>query len=56
MDTNLPNTHSDSSGYINPSREQFQKLMAMADTGPIIMVNMLKYKPDGGRQSYAKKE
>lgn len=43
-------------GRINPTRDQFKTLMAMPDDGPVIMVNMLKYKPDGGRKSYARYE
>ena len=42
--------------FINPTPEQFKKLMAMDDEGPIVMLNMLKYKPDGGRELYAKYE
>jgi len=42
--------------FINPSPEQFKQLMQMDDEGPIVMVNLLKYKPDGGKESYAKYE
>jgi len=40
--------------YIHPSREQLESLMAQGYKGPIVMVNLLKYKPDGGRETYEK--
>ena len=41
---------------INPTREQFKALMAQDYKGPIMMINLLKYKKDGGRESYEKYE
>jgi uncharacterized protein (DUF1330 family) len=31
-----------------------KQLAARPDSGPIVMVNLLKFKPDGGAESYAK--
>lgn len=39
---------------VNPTPEQFQKFMTMDHDGPIVMVNLLKFKPDGGAEHYAK--
>lgn len=36
-----------------PSPEQMQEFMQLPD-GPIVMVNLLKFKADGGRESYLK--
>ena len=38
--------------FIIPTREQFKALMAQDYKGPIMMINLLKYKKDGGRESY----
>ena len=38
--------------FILPTREQFEKVMTMDYTGPILMINLLKFKPDGGAESY----
>jgi uncharacterized protein (DUF1330 family) len=40
--------------FIEPTREQFQQLMALDQEGPIVMVNLLRFKPDGGRATYTK--
>ncbi len=40
--------------YIMPTKEQFKQLMAQDYKGPIIMINLLKFKTDGGRESYAR--
>ncbi len=37
-----------------PTSEQNQDFMAMDSDGPIVMVNLLKFKPDGGAAHYAK--
>lgn len=37
-----------------PNPEQMQAFMARADDGPVVMLNLLKFKPDGGAESYAK--
>lgn len=41
--------------HIEPSREQIDQLAADAEThpGPVVMINLLRYRPDGGAQSYA---
>jgi len=56
MAEDTPSGGKSRTGCINPTRDQFKALMALPDDGPIIMVNMLKYKPDGGRKSYARYE
>jgi uncharacterized protein (DUF1330 family) len=33
--------------YITPTEEQFEQLRSAADAGPIVMVNLLRFKPDG---------
>jgi uncharacterized protein (DUF1330 family) len=40
--------------YIMPTHDQFKALMAQSYKGPIVMVNLLKFKPDGGAESYRK--
>ncbi len=37
-----------------PTPGQLQAFMALADDSPIVMVNLLKFKPDGGQAEYAK--
>jgi uncharacterized protein (DUF1330 family) len=37
-----------------PTPEQNQAFMALETDGPIVMVNLLKFKPDGGAAEYAK--
>jgi uncharacterized protein (DUF1330 family) len=34
---------------LNPSREGFAELLAKADEGPVVMLNLLKFKPDAGQ-------
>ena len=38
---------------MGPTPEQMQQFMALPD-GPIVMVNLLKFKPDGGAEEYGK--
>jgi uncharacterized protein (DUF1330 family) len=40
--------------FIMPTQDQFKQLMAQEYKGPIVMVNLLKFKPDGGAHSYRK--
>lgn len=37
-----------------PTPEQIQKFLALPQDRPIVMVNLLKFKPDGGAEEYAK--
>ena len=37
---------------ILPTKEQFEQVMTMDYDGPIFMINLLKFKPDGGAQAY----
>lgn len=40
--------------YIVPTREQFKQLMALDYKGLIMMINLLKFKEEGGRAAYGK--
>ena len=40
--------------FINPTPEQFTELKNYSDEGPVVMVNLLKFKPDGGEAMYAR--
>ncbi|HMK64739.1 MAG TPA: DUF1330 domain-containing protein [Thermodesulfobacteriota bacterium] len=40
--------------FIMPTHDQFKALMAQSYRGPIVMVNLLKFKPKGGAESYRK--
>ena len=40
--------------FIMPSEDQFKQLMSQEYKGPIVMVNLLKFKSDGGAESYRK--
>lgn len=40
--------------YILPTADQFKQLMSQGYKGPIVMVNLLRFKPDGGAESYRK--
>ena len=42
--------------FVNPTREQFKELMAMDYNGPIMMINLLKFKKEGGREAYGRYE
>ncbi|HEY2771656.1 MAG TPA: DUF1330 domain-containing protein [Solirubrobacteraceae bacterium] len=39
--------------YITPTEEQFEQLRSAADGGPIVMVNLLRFKP-GGAEAYGR--
>ena len=40
--------------FIMPTEDQFKRIMEEDYKGPIVMVNLLKFKPDGGAESYRK--
>jgi uncharacterized protein (DUF1330 family) len=40
-------------GFIEPEQEQIKTFRASGIEGPINMLNLLKFKPDGGREMYA---
>jgi uncharacterized protein (DUF1330 family) len=40
--------------YIEPTGEQIKDLVEMDVEGPLVMLNLLKFKPAGGRESYQK--
>ncbi|MDH4267052.1 MAG: hypothetical protein OEW45_15580 [Deltaproteobacteria bacterium] len=40
--------------FIMPTQDQFKKLMSQQYKGPTVMVNLLKFKPGGGAESYRK--
>jgi uncharacterized protein (DUF1330 family) len=37
---------------LTPTPEQFKAFTELQDEGPIVMINLLKFRPDGGRESY----
>ena len=39
---------------ILPNPEAFQTLMASPDEEPVVMLNLLKFKPDGGAEAYGR--
>ncbi|MFW5874934.1 MAG: DUF1330 domain-containing protein [Desulfosalsimonas sp.] len=39
---------------IEPTGEQLRRLRDMDHNGPIVMLNLLKFKPDGGAELYGK--
>lgn len=39
-------------GIVNPTGEQMKAFAELQHEGPIYMLNLLKFKPDGGRESY----
>lgn len=39
---------------IDPTPQQFSELSKAPIEGPVVMLNLLKFKPDGGRESYEK--
>jgi len=40
--------------YIHPSREQMEALGKLDLDGPLVMINLLKFHPDGGAEAYAR--
>jgi uncharacterized protein (DUF1330 family) len=42
------------STYINSSREQMGALAELGIEGPIVMLNLLRFVPDGGAEQYAR--
>ena len=36
-----------------PNADEFTKFLDRKDDGPVVMLNLLKFKPDGGAESYA---
>jgi uncharacterized protein (DUF1330 family) len=42
----------DAAGPEVPSQEGFADLAARADEGPVTMLNLLAFRPDGGRERY----
>ncbi|MBU2547281.1 MAG: DUF1330 domain-containing protein [Proteobacteria bacterium] len=38
--------------YLVPTRDQFKQLMGMGDRGPIFMLNLLRFKPGDGAETY----
>lgn len=39
--------------YIEPSRHQIEELASSTATGPVVMINLLRFRPDGGDAAYA---
>jgi uncharacterized protein (DUF1330 family) len=40
--------------YINPSPEQIAALRELELDGPVVMLNLLRFRPDGGADEYAR--
>jgi len=40
--------------YLEPSPEQIAALRALPPDRPVVLCNLLKFKPDGGRELYAR--
>jgi uncharacterized protein (DUF1330 family) len=40
--------------YLNPTAEQIRAIRDMPLEGPVIMLNLLRFKPDGGAEEYAR--
>jgi uncharacterized protein (DUF1330 family) len=40
--------------FIEPTADQIKEFMRLPEDGPVVMVNLLKFKPDGGAELYAK--
>jgi len=40
--------------WIHPSPEQIAALAAMDHEGPLVMLNLLRFAPDGGREQYGR--
>jgi uncharacterized protein (DUF1330 family) len=38
---------------VNPTGQDLKRFMEEDDGGPVTMLNLLRFKPDGGRESYA---
>ncbi|MGH7864050.1 MAG: DUF1330 domain-containing protein [Candidatus Binataceae bacterium] len=38
---------------LTPTPDAIRSLLAAPDDGPVVMLNLLKYKPNGGAESYA---
>lgn len=39
--------------YIEPTRQQIEELASSSETGPVVMINLLRFRPDGGAAAYA---
>jgi uncharacterized protein (DUF1330 family) len=39
--------------YIEPTRQQIEELASSSEAGPIVMINLLRFRPDGGAAAYA---
>lgn len=42
------------SSSLEPTREQIAALAVRPADAPVVMINLLKFRPDGGRESYAR--
>lgn len=43
-----------SATYIHPSAEQIEAIRSMDIDGPVVMLNLLRFNPDGGEEEYAR--
>ena len=42
------------SASVEPTQEQMAALAARPADAPVVMINLLKFRPDGGRENYAR--
>jgi uncharacterized protein (DUF1330 family) len=40
--------------YLHPSTEQIAAIQALDIDGPLVMLNLLRFRPDGGTEEYAR--
>lgn len=40
--------------YIEPSRGQIEELASSPSKGPVVMINLLRFQPEGGAATYAR--
>ncbi len=48
------NAHTVEINAMQPTPEQIEAFRALPDDGPVVMLNLLKFKPDGGQVAYMK--
>ncbi len=52
--TQSQTNHPETINALMPTDEQLKTFLELPDDGPIVMVNLLKFKPDGGAMEYMK--
>ena len=49
-----PDHEGDPMPFLEPTPEQIARLRSLPQDRPVVMVNLLKFRPEGGRESYAR--